>query len=113
MSVRLKLMAKKVKKQNKRRKQRSQWEEKQWQTERRFWADYGFYLKSENWQKKREAVLKRARFLCEVCQRREATQVHHLSYMHVYDEPLSDLQAVCSVCHARIHSSQNMRKLRG
>lgn len=80
---------------------RPQWT--RWQNERQFWIDYNLYLMSQEWDTKRTLVLHRARFLCEVCHRREAAHVHHLSYFHVFNEPLADLQAVCLPCHERIH----------
>lgn len=58
---------------------------------------------SPEWQERREAVLSRDDHTCQVCKIRPAEQVHHLSYANLGDEPLEDLQAVCSACHEAIH----------
>lgn len=61
------------------------------------------YLQSPEWKAKRELVLKRDNNLCQHCLRRPATQVHHLSYEGVPNEPLWNLRAICRTCHAAIH----------
>ena len=72
--------------------------------ERRIWrANYNEYLKSEAWQVRRRAVLKRAGYVCEGCGVNTAQQVHHLTYKHVGNELLFQLVAVCNDCHAHIH----------
>jgi len=50
----------------------------------------------------RREALKRANYLCQNCGRR-ATQVHHLTYVGVFDEAPSDLVALCERCHADLH----------
>lgn len=64
---------------------------------------YQKYINSEEWVAKRKLVLERARGRCEVCRHAKATQVHHLTYKNLGDEPLEDLQAVCLSCHAGHH----------
>lgn len=60
---------------------------------------YKEYLKSPLWQEKRELVLKRDNYLCQACLTDAAVQVHHLSYKHVFNEPLFELISVCLRCH--------------
>ena len=62
-------------------------------------AKYHEYLASRSWAIKRDAVKKRAGGKCERCKKREIDSVHHLSYEHVFDEPLTDLQGLCISCH--------------
>ena len=62
-------------------------------------ARYRWYLQSSAWQAKRQAVLTRAGGRCERCQAAEARYVHHLTYVHLCDEPLEDLIALCGACH--------------
>lgn len=84
---------------------------------------YADYLLSPARQKKRSAVLRRARERCEYlsitdgltkercCER--ADDVHHLTYSNVPKEPLSDLQAVCRYHHRLLHgrvSSEERRR---
>lgn len=61
--------------------------------------NYNEYLKSEDWLIKRILVLKRDGFLCQSCLTNKATQVHHLTYKHVFNEPLFELISVCVSCH--------------
>ena len=72
---------------------------------RAFWDRYTEYLKSPEWQIKRRNVLVRDANVCkailEGCTRR-ATEVHHKTYEHVFDEPLWDLESVCHNCHEKI-----------
>ena len=32
----------------------------------------------------------------------DTIEVHHITYAHVFDEPLFDLRAVCRPCHERL-----------
>jgi 5-methylcytosine-specific restriction endonuclease McrA len=73
------------------------------QQEKNIWFDnYNEYLKSEQWRQKRRLVLKRDNFTCQSCLIKEATEVHHLRYTHVFNEPLFDLTSVCYTCHKLI-----------
>ncbi len=69
------------------------------------WArkrNYGLYLKSAEWKKKRDAVVKRDKGECVFCGD-TAQHVHHLTYERVYNESLYDLVAVCNECHKAVH----------
>ena len=61
------------------------------------------YYRTKAWAARREAVLIRADHTCEYCQIRTATQVHHRTYDRFKKERISDLMAVCMVCHQYIH----------
>jgi Fe-S cluster biogenesis protein NfuA len=67
---------------------------------------YDQYLRSPEWAAKRDAVIRRSGGICEGCGMRRATQAHHESYDHLYDEFLWELRAVCRECHERIHATQ-------
>ncbi len=67
-----------------------------------WWDAYAGYLGTERWARKREAVLRRDKHICQACLRNAATQCHHLTYKHVFDEPLFELIAVCVACHDKI-----------
>jgi hypothetical protein len=62
------------------------------------------YLRSDAWQEKRKLVLARAYGRCELCPAAEAAEVHHRTYIRLGDEPLTDLVAVCRVCHRALHA---------
>ena len=68
-----------------------------------FFAEYGQYLRSPEWRSLRQRVMRRANGTCEACLIRPATQVHHRSYEHVFNEFAFELVAVCDACHARLH----------
>lgn len=70
--------------------------------QRQWWADYNAYLRSPEWKAKRRKVLERDNWTCQACMERPATQVHHTSYAHRFNEPLFELQAVCDECHRLI-----------
>jgi 5-methylcytosine-specific restriction endonuclease McrA len=69
-------------------------------------AEYAEYLQGPAWKLKREAVMERERGLCQGCRHRDATEVHHLTYDHKYDELLFELVALCESCHRRCHEDQ-------
>lgn len=75
-----------------------------------WWRDYNAYLKSDKWKRKRAAILERDKGICRACQSRPATQCHHLTYAHVFDEPLFDLVAVCAPCHDKITAMDRERR---
>lgn len=80
--------------------------------ERDRWDEYSAYLATQKWAVKRAAVLERDAHLCQACRSRKATQAHHLTYAHIYDEPLFDLVAVCEPCHERITKMDRERRAR-
>jgi 5-methylcytosine-specific restriction endonuclease McrA len=69
-------------------------------------AAYHWYLGSAFWRERREFILERASHICEKCGKRRATEVHHLTYIRVFQELPSDLVALCKPCHAEIHWRQ-------
>lgn len=68
-------------------------------------ATYHAYLESQAWRNKRGQRLRVDDWLCQAkldgCTR-AATDVHHLTYTHVGNEPLFDLVSVCRACHEQI-----------
>ena len=63
-----------------------------------------FYLKSDEWQRKRYVVLKRDNWCCVYCGG-IATEVHHKKYArkNIGKEPISWLVSVCKACHETKH----------
>ena len=66
-------------------------------------SPYKKYLLSRAWKRKRDKVLKRANYKCQICKTRNAWQVHHKTYKRIFKERLSDLVAICGVCHQGEH----------
>ena len=66
-----------------------------------FWEAYQAYLETSKWRAKSRKVLQRDP-VCTACNERKSTQAHHLTYKHVFNEPLFDLVGVCEKCHKAI-----------
>lgn len=72
------------------------------------WGDrYGQYLRSEEWQEKRLAVLRRDKYRCQWTGKSatpgDHLNVHHLTYARVGCENLDDLVTVCRSAHRAHH----------
>lgn len=72
-----------------------------------FRREYDIYLSTPSWHAKRAKVMKRANGVCEGCLERNATQVHHLTYTHIFEEFMFELVAICNECHARLHADKH------
>lgn len=70
-----------------------------------WWTAYTKYLESDEWKSKRARVLIRDEYKCTIkrgCCTKHATEVHHLTYANVGNEPLEDLTSACHNCHEQI-----------
>jgi hypothetical protein len=67
---------------------------------------YRDYLRSDAWKELRDKVLNRDDHTCQGCLSRPATQVHHLTYEHIFEEFALELVSLCALCHARIHGKE-------
>ena len=83
---------------------------RQEQYQHAWWQSYNAYLATPLWQQKRQLALKRDAFLCQACRMNKATQVHHLSYDHLGDEPLFELTSICKPCHDRLTAMDRRRR---
>jgi 5-methylcytosine-specific restriction endonuclease McrA len=72
-----------------------------------FWKQYNEYLQSDEWVQRRAKVLERASGQCEGCRTKRATQIHHLTYAHVFKEFLFELVAICDDCHKTLHTDDD------
>jgi len=61
------------------------------------------YIWTTQWERKRQAVFKRCRGICERCNRFAAQHAHHLTYERLFHESLTDLLGVCLPCHSFVH----------
>ena len=64
---------------------------------------YQEYLRSKQWKEKRALVMVRDNNTCQHCRKAIAEEVHHLTYVNLFNEPLDDLISLCSVCHSKVH----------
>jgi 5-methylcytosine-specific restriction endonuclease McrA len=69
------------------------------------------YMETSAWRERRELVIGRASGVCEGCRKANATEVHHLSYLHLGNEFLFELVALCRDCHSRIHAKDDHEAL--
>lgn len=72
--------------------------------------EYGEYLNSWEWKEKRRLVMVRDKGICQGCLVAPASEVHHLTYSHIYNELLFQLVALCSECHENFHAVQNKNR---
>jgi hypothetical protein len=66
---------------------------------------YRVYLLSPEWRAKRQKRLTLDGWRCQAMLTGclvEATEVHHLTYVHCGNEAMFDLQSVCRVCHDQL-----------
>lgn len=89
-------------------KQKNQ-QEKEYDNDQ-WWSKYKVYLRSDKWREKRERVLVRDNYQCQACRAAPATQVHHKTYKHVFDELLWELESICNDCHTRITAMDRRNK---
>ena len=64
---------------------------------------YEEYLKTPEWQHKRELALERDEYHCRVCNCHENLHVHHRTYERRGSENLHDLTTLCNDCHEHFH----------
>lgn len=76
----------------------------------RFTKSYQAYIVSDAWKAKRELVLKRCGGVCEGCGVKPATDAHHISYYHLFDEFLFELLGLCHDCHEKIEAEKRERR---
>lgn len=84
-----------------------------WYCHRHWYAEY---LRSHEWKKLRDRILRQRGKLCELCGagRFSGTvlQVHHLTYERVSEELDDDLAVLCRECHKRLHTLPRESHLR-
>lgn len=64
---------------------------------------YADYLQSPAWQARREWAIALAGGHCALCPSSDRLEVHHSTYDRLGHELPSDLIALCSTCHERVH----------
>lgn len=64
---------------------------------------YRQYLQSDVWKAKRLQLYKLRGYKCERCDSIQQIDVHHKTYDNIFHEPMTDLELLCRVCHAKHH----------
>lgn len=78
--------------------------------ERRPGIRYYTYLESEQWQQRRQFMLRRAGYRCQICNGRGNLQVHHRTYERVGAERIDDLTVLCADCHKLFHHHRRVER---
>ena len=66
---------------------------------------YARYLKSAHWTRFRARKLETVKNKCQDCHKyRRSPQLHHLTYVRLGNERLSDVLALCGRCHMKRHN---------
>lgn len=64
---------------------------------------YQEYLQTPEWQETRKAMLRKAKYKCQLCYSNGTLHVHHKTYERRGDEDYNDLIVLCENCHAKFH----------
>jgi len=70
--------------------------------------DYKEYIeKHPHWQRVRQVRLKFDNYQCAFCHCdvSEKFETHHLSYLHLGDERITDVVTLCTKCHSKFHNN--------
>ncbi len=70
---------------------------------KRQFTSYKDYINSPEWKELKAKVIKLRGCQCEICGNTQNLQLHHKTYVRLYNELLEDLQLVCGGCHTNIH----------
>ncbi len=70
---------------------------------------YSEYLKTDGWQTRRAAALKRVDHRCQVCKSPDRLEVHHNTYERLGHERAADLVVLCRACHQLFHDSGELK----
>lgn len=73
-------------------------------------VDYYQYIASAEWYARTEQVRLRNNGVCEICNLRYATEVHHRSYQNLGNERDEELLSICHYCHGVIHNKVELRR---
>jgi hypothetical protein len=74
-----------------------------------WWTGYTEYMNSPEWKKKRDEIMIRDNYTCNICGN-PAQQVHHLSYVHKPDEYTWELVSLCKDCHFKHYHPERILK---
>lgn len=72
--------------------------------------NYDDYMKSVEWEEKRQLRLRMDGFRCFKCGTAVNLQVHHITYERLGHERMGDLITLCEPCHKRLHEPKRKEK---
>lgn len=66
---------------------------------------YKRYIKSKEWQQKKNERLKKDQQVCKHCGSTRNLEVHHKTYKNFGRESIDDLITLCRDCHEKMHGA--------
>ena len=72
--------------------------------------NYDDYMKSVEWEEKRQLRLRLDGFRCFKCGTSVNLQVHHITYERLGQERMGDLITLCGSCHKRLHEPKRQSR---
>jgi 5-methylcytosine-specific restriction endonuclease McrA len=69
---------------------------------------YHDYLKTPEWNRRRQVALAIAEHRCMLCYSPDALTVHHRTYLRLGREKLTDLVVLCWPCHKLLHEHRRL-----
>lgn len=61
------------------------------------------YLKSIHWRTFRKTALQSHGRICKACGSMKRLDVHHLNYLRLWKERITDVEILCRKCHKKEH----------
>ncbi len=66
---------------------------------------YSEYLQTPEWAQKRDYMMRRLQYHCQVCNGTKSPNVHHRTYKRLGCEWITDLTVLCEDCHELFHKN--------
>jgi hypothetical protein len=73
--------------------------------------EYSKQLSNSRWFRKRNKILARDKYQCQICKSKDQLNVHHLYYVRgkkAWEYPHDALITWCSLCHEKWHSEHEL-----
>ena len=75
--------------------------------------DYLEYIKGEKFKELKMERLKLDEYKCQICFKKvdeKTSHCHHITYLRVLNEKISDLSTLCPCCHKKLHEFHGKNK---
>ena len=74
---------------------------------------YVEYIKGEKFKELKMERLKLDEYRCQICSKKvdeKTSHCHHITYLRVLNEKISDLSTLCPCCHKKLHEFHGKNK---
>ena len=75
--------------------------------------EYVEYIKGEKFKELKMERLKLDEYRCQICSKKvdeKTSHCHHITYLRVLNEKISDLSTLCPCCHKKLHEFHGKNK---